>query len=324
MEPKPVPRVAVVIAAATLGLLLGCDTERNSASVPAEFRADLIYVTPVTTSGDTLRFLADTGGPTFVYDHVADRYADPDDTTLAAHEAQMPPFARGAGIPPIPGSDGRLIRRAFDSTDFRGDRDGMLGHAWFAGRAWTLDYGNETLQLHPPEWELTGTAATARIHPENSGGLRAAPLPVVDITVDGEDDRFLLDTGATLVLGDEALAEIADGLPARRGTSFVVASVFDAWRDGHPAWRVIEDADRISGEYLYGKPEPIIEVPVVTVAGVGVGPVWFTRRDDDRFQRALDGAAGPDIAGALGGSALQYFVVTIDYRNGVASFRAAD
>jgi hypothetical protein len=203
----------------------GCDTARDSAPVPAEFRADLIYVTPVTTSGDSLRFLADTGGPTFVYDHVADLYADPADTTLADHEARMPPFTRGAGIPPIPGSDGRLIRRALDSTDFRGDRDGMLGHSWFAGRAWTLDYRNETMQLHPPEWASVETAATVRIHPENSDRPRDPPLPVVEITVDGEDHRFLLDTGATLVLGDEALAEIADGLPARRGTSFVVASL---------------------------------------------------------------------------------------------------
>jgi hypothetical protein len=202
----------------------------------------------VTASGDTLRFLADTGGPTYVYDHVADRYADPSDSTLDDHEARMPLFADGASIPPISGSDERMIRRAFDSTDFRGDRDGMLGHAWFAGRAWTLDYGNESLQFHPPDWDTPRTAGTTRMYPENTGDLPARTLPVVDLTVDGADYRFLLDIGATLVLTDSALGELSDGLPARRATSFVVASVFDAWRDRHPEWRVIDDADRISGE----------------------------------------------------------------------------
>ena len=67
-------------------------------------------------------------------------------------------------------------------------------------------------------------------------------------------------------------------------------------------------------------PKAMIEVPNVTVAGYTIGPVWFTRRPDKNFHEFMSKFMDRKVEGALGGSALRYFRVTVDYRNAVAIF----
>ena len=107
---------------------------------------------------------------------------------------------------------------------------------------------------------------------------------------------------------------MADGGPPERGTCFVVASIFDRWQEQHPDWRVIERADRIV------KDEPAIEVPVVTIAGHDVGPVWFTARRDRNFHEWMSQWMDRRIEGALGGSLFRYFTIHVDYPNATACF----
>ena len=64
----------------------------------------------------------------------------------------------------------------------------------------------------------------------------------------------------------------------------------------------------------------MIEVPVITVAGLTAGPVWFTVRADKNFHEYMSQWMDRRIEGALGGSALRYYRVTVDYPNRRATF----
>ena len=85
------------------------------------------------------------------------------------------------------------------------------------------------------------------------------------------------------------------------------------WMKRNPHWRVIDKAEQSTGL-------PIIEVPEVTIAGYTVGPVWFTFRPDNNFHQFISGLMDHRVEGALGGSVLQYFRVTVDYPNALALF----
>jgi hypothetical protein len=77
---------------------------------------------------------------------------------------------------------------------------------------------------------------------------------------------------------------------------------------------VIADADvQVRGMRM-------IEVPEVLVGGHPVGPVWFTERANESFHDYMSRWMYRSIEGALGGSALRYFQVTLDYPAAVAHF----
>ncbi|HEY9066315.1 MAG TPA: hypothetical protein VIO33_15120, partial [Burkholderiaceae bacterium] len=65
---------------------------------------------------------------------------------------------------------------------------------------------------------------------------------------------------------------------------------------------------------------PMIEVPRITVGGQTVGPVWFTQRSDANFREWMSQWMDKPIDGALGGSALKYFRVIVDYPGSAAYF----
>jgi len=110
-----------------------------------------------------------------------------------------------------------------------------------------------------------------------------------------------------------ALAALRDGRAAERATSFITASNFEKWRQAHPDWRVIENADMPLNE-------PMIEVPGIAIAGHTVGPVWFTRRADKNFHEFMSRFMDKRVEGAIGGNALRHFRVTVDYPGAVAVF----
>ena len=91
-------------------------------------------------------------------------------------------------------------------------------------------------------------------------------------------------------------------------TSFIVASIFDEWVKSNPEWLVIEDACDFSHQ-------PMIRVPYVRIGNKTVGPVWFTRRADSSFHQFMSSMMDRRIDGALGGSALQYLRLIVDYPN---------
>lgn len=140
--------------------------------------------------------------------------------------------------------------------------------------------------------------------------------------MDGEVLDFLFDTGATGQLTDAALNIVDDENEAIRGASFITQTMYDKWRARHPEWRIIEKADR------YGVDQPkrfgngaMIQVPYVEIAGIKSGPVWFTTRPDSNFHDYMSQWMDKRVEGALGGSALKYFSIIIDYPNSTAYFK---
>lgn len=295
----------------------------STVAMPAELVAGRFFVAPVTSGGDTLRFYTDTGGGLFVHadaveDHglAVDTLAMGGDTLRVARLPELderawipgPSSAWGPGLPVTGRGRGR------HSMDVE---DGILGQAWFAGRTWTLDYPAGRLLLHTGDAPApTGVASAPLGFRTDSLGNRLIAFPRIRAVVDGDTLDFLLDTGATVDLTPDGLAALDDRGPGLRATSFVTTEVFERWRAAHPDWRVIESADRTVDSMA------MIEVPEVEIAGRTVGPVWFTQRPDRAFHEFMAQWMDRPVDGALGGNALGFFRVTVDYPGSTAYFEA--
>lgn len=295
--------------------------------LPVDFRCDRFFVEPITPDGGKLRLYTDTGGGLWLAKTAVERL-DLDVVTLSEGEQQMqfaalPDFVHGQGIPPLdPDSDqrsgpakGRLIVMPKDPpADFG---DGMLGQDWFAGRRWTFDYASGQLLVGAAPIDPKGLHVVSLGFPTDDSGLRKTNFPSIMATIDGVELPFLFDTGATISSSTEAARAIGVEGASECATSFIVASVFEAWRKAHPDWRVVENADVRGGA---SKGEAMIEVPEVTIAGHTVGPVWFTRRADPNFHDYMSSFMDRKVDGALGGSLLRWFVVDVDYPGALARF----
>jgi hypothetical protein len=290
--------------------------------VPVRYDEHRYIVAPVTKAGDTLYLYTDTGADlNALFPGAIQRLGLVRDSLIRGNHTlrftTLPSFRPEASIPfrsSHPGMDRAIL--VVDSISFAAGTDGLLGREWFAGRVWTFDYPRHQLLLRsagdlPPHSPKHRVALGFQA---DSAGRRTVNFPRIRVLIDGDSLDLLFDTGAMTALTDSAHAALADGRPSRRASSFVVQSVFDRWRKRHPQWEVIEGADQL-GDTTF----PMIKVPEVEVGGFRVGPVWFTARPDQNFIRFSQWMDRP-IVGALGGSALQYVQVTIDYPGSVAVF----
>jgi hypothetical protein len=269
-------------------------------------------------------FLDTGGGANILYPHSLERLRlaaewvreEGDSVQLAA----LPPFAADAAVP-LPGAASPWGERLLVMPPpTSGDRtDGMLGRTWFADRVWRLDYPGHRLSLLGDRASVPASArgGAHRVplgFQVDSTGRRTTHFPRIRVGVDGDSLDLLFDTGATVSLTDSGWTALGgDGEPRERGTSFIARSVFARWRQRHPDWRVIEHADRPLDM-------PMIQVPEVHVGGYAVGPVWFTMRPDRNFHEFMSQWMDRRVDGALGGSVLRFFRVTLDYPGGTATF----
>lgn len=309
-----------------LSLLLAgsatAQTPGHPVRLPTVYRSHRFWVEPVTTSGQRIRLYTDSGGGLFLLAGAAARLGVELSTEVRGTDtlrlATLPPFAAAAAIPAPPTRGGRIPVFAPPDRAFgMFDADGMLGQEWFGGRVWTFDYPGQTLWLRAPG-DVPAASAEHRVSlgfQTDSAGQRALNFPRIQVTIDGETLDLLFDTGATSPVSPAAIA-VMGGPDSVRATSFITTTIFERWRSRHPDWRVVEGGERGTGEAL-------IEVPAITVAGFTVGPVWFTRRPDRNFHQYMSRFMDRQVEGALGGSGLHYFKVTVDYPNGVAVFERA-
>jgi hypothetical protein len=295
-------------------------------ALPAEFIGDRIFVRPTMVDGRTLRLYTDSGGGTqILYEDVVKRLGLPvQDLAEGGEHLQLTPIPAWRDDASLPAPLAIHQRAAFQTSYLvlerppmaEADDDGFLGQGWFGGRVWTFDYparrllwrADGDMPAHAPETELP-------LHlPLAPDGRPSMHFGRITIHVDGEPIDLLFDTGATLSLSAEGLAALADGGPAARATSFITRTVFDRWRSRHPDWRVVDRAESGTGF-------SIIQVARISIAGRDVGPVWFTSRLDHSFHEYMSGMMDARVEGALGGNALAYFRVTVDYPRGRIIFQ---
>ena len=293
----------------------------GATELPARLITGRFYVYPVTEQGDTLTLFTDTGGGLWLAGNVVARLGLPTRVegvrgADTARSVSLPRFRAGASIPePLGARDGKLfVLPPSQTREMGSDWSGMLGQQWFFGRVWTFDYPRQKLILHgsggsvPRDPAHTVPLAFRR----DSGGAPANGFPRIRVAIDGDSLDMLFDTGATARVPDSVVAKLG-GPRGERATSFITTEVFERWRTRHPDWRVVANADAVPGMAA-------IEVPRMSIAGFEVGPVWFTQRPDQSFHRYMAQWMDKPTDGALGGSALQYFRVTVDYPNGFAVF----
>lgn len=315
--------VRCLLLQAVAASLLASGMAGAAERLPADFVHDQIWLTPK-VDGRELRFFTDTGGGWnalarplaaelgLAVDTVE---ADGQATDLVAY----PDFDSGHAIPVSEHfMDGRLMLA--EPGQLIAGGDGFLGGRWFADGVWDFDYPRRRL-TRLDRFDAPKDAGTAVPLGFQAGadGKRSTHFPSIAVEVDGETLDMLFDTGATATL--TTASGPVFGLPAGThvGTSFIEQAKFERWVERHPDWRVIEQADAKGGQQ-----RRMIEVPAVTIAGHRVGPVWFAEQPPGAFQKYMAQWMDRPTWGAIGGSALKYFRVVVDYPASKAWFSPAD
>lgn len=312
-----------------LALLIGADfsfaqNAKPPRVLPAVCEEGRFYATPTTADGQKLRFLTDSGGGLFITKEAAKRVKLPMVDQVFEGEkvkgVKLPAWrSEETGIPPVgqPGLVPVLDPAALGKKNALYQHiDGLLGANWFAQRVWTFDYPGGRLLLRAPG-DIPAHEASQKVplyfqkNPAN--GEKTSHFPRIIVRADGQEIAFLFDTGASTELTEAARAQLHDGRPALRATSFITASVFNRWHEHHPDWPVIENADEGSGQAM-------IKVPQLEVAGRTVGPAWFTRRPDKNFHEWMSQWMDKKIEGAVGGNVWGHFRVTVSYPDELAIF----
>lgn len=302
----------VVLIASTLAARAAAQTV-----IPTRYVADRFFAAPVTLQGDTLSMLMDTGGgQVFVTKQALERMGITPKFMLIAEGdsvwdgGKFPSFKAGLGIPPALGTPKGQIygTSSRDISEFAGG--GMVGHNWFAGRVWVLDYPHHQVSYFetPPAPQAFG--------PHTIPMTLKKPLtrddPRIQVVVAGDTVDMLLDTGATSVLSPAAVAIVGPG-PAMRASAFAAARLFDGWHQKHPGWRVITGGEANLHQDLIG-------VPNVSIAGYDVGTVWFAKRPDNNFDVMMKALMDKPILASIGGTAFRQFKLTLDYVNQRVTF----
>jgi hypothetical protein len=311
---RPMPRLALWTA---ILILADIDASRaEKSALPAEFVRERIILTP-TLDGHTVRFFTDTGGG---WNAIAERtvaklgleVVEVGDGESKAQTVEVPRFDALATIPaPLPlFMEGRL----FVARDAQLSYDGFLGGRWFADRIWEMDYPRQRFAVLSDGSDAPVDCVPLGFQVDQDG-RRTMHFPSIDVEVDGETLPMLFDTAATASITASAADVFAVAPGEEVGTSFIERAVFERWRLSHPEWRVLDAADQMGG-----KTWRMIEVPTLTIAGLQVGPVWFAERSPGAFQEYMASMMDRPTWGALGGSALKYFRVVVDYPNARACF----
>jgi len=314
MLARMISACAVVLSSATHA----ADKPALPYRLPATLVANRFFVQPVTDTGKALHLFTDTGGGLLFTPPTAEALGievkKPEKPGDPAGEIAWPTFGDQAWIPAPAQLDGKLpvlIPPPNQGLDLGG---GMLGAPWFADRCWEFDYPAGTLTLLPNgKLPKVAIGHQVKLGFQAEDGKHTTHFPRITVRIDGEPLELLFDTGATSALTPEALATIADGGAATRGSSFITTSTAKRWRERHPDWLVIEKGEQ-------GTKMDLVRAADVEVGGYSTGPVWFAVRPDDNFGKWMSQWMDQPIVGALGGNALRGFRVTVDYLSETATF----
>jgi hypothetical protein len=298
--------------------------------LPTEMIGWRIFVKPVTKDArEVVFFTATEGDSQYLYSTTATdlelKLVELNEKTVEGKDpvdlAPIPPWRDGQHIPPpVAMNQPEALKTHYivlkRSQLAGGDEDGRLGQGWFSGRTWTFDYPEKRLLWrspgdlpdHPKANEM------ALIMQRGKDNKAVNNLARIKLRIDDKDVFFLFATGSTTHLTQYAQSTLRDAQTSVRGASFIARSIFDKWRAKHRDWRVMENAEDGTGNAM-------IEMPKLLLGGYEIGPVWFTARDDDAFDTYRSSMTDMRIDGTLGGNALRFFKLTVDFPNAVAVFQ---
>jgi hypothetical protein len=299
-------------------LAAAAPTAEHYERVPVEFRNDQLFAIANIGRERVTFFLDSGGGWNAIRQSTADSLRLPKTGKAQGDSGELDlvdfaPFA-AAGLP-SPASERWLRGRLAVVPDAQLSNDGFLGSRWFAGRIWEIDYPSRSLKVLQGWRPDKNDACVVLGFRSGADGKRNLNFPRVVVTVDGEPLDMLLDTGATAQLSRTSAHEFSATTGTKIGTSYISKAVFDRWVAHHPEWKVISNAETVTG-----RSEPMIRVADITIAGEKIGPVWFTRRPDANFLNYMSRMTDKPVVGAVGGSTLKYFRVILDYPNRSACF----
>lgn len=191
--------------------------------------------------------------------------------------------------------------------------DVFLAQNFFMDKSWTFDYPGQQI------WVNTPISLTDTLKPDvqklgfkkDEHGIKKYGLPSMKIEVDSEIIDVLFDSGATIILSKKGKDTLHNN-ETTIGGSFIARSLFDKWHARHPEWKYYEKADYNND---------VIEVPQVKIGVHIVGPVLFAKRPDEAWSQSMIHTMDKVVKGAIGGSALKYLRVTIDYNSELIKFK---
>ena len=299
--------------------LSGLATEAAGQKLPADFTHNRIHLVAHASDGTWLTAYVDSGGGADIIDaalqarlKLASAGEVVDDEGKFAL-VDYPSWLEKSGIPAPPDDERLHGKLVVMPTEHGSDYDLFLGAPWLASRVWLIDYGRHEMIL-APDWK---PAAEDHAMPlgfkVDDHDIRPFGMPRMTVTIDGKPLDMLLDTGAMIPLSADGASAFHVEPGTIVGGGFIMKALFDEWHVKHPDWRVIEH-----GEAVGSAGNAMIEVPLVTVAGFTVGPVWFARRPDSNFAKWMSSMTDKPIVGAFGGSGLQYFRLVLDYPRSTA------
>ena len=276
----------------------------------AFFENNRIHLKVATFDGDSLSFYTDTGGGNLVYPEAVEQLGLTIDSSHQAEFVSLENHFSKLNLP-IPIRPQFLYRQ---DSPLKGNTAGLLGTNWFANKIWHFNYTDKELHtIDSINWGDFDAVHSINVgFMQDSLGNNLTHFPRIPIVIEEDTIRVLFDTGAQATLNTEAQVEF--GGAKKVAASFIIATIFDRWRVEHPDWKIIEKGD----DFIK---EDMIQVPVVSIGGYEVGPVWFARRKDTNFTEFMSQWMDQTVNGAIGGSGFQYFKsIIIDYQEGLAYF----
>lgn len=295
----------------------------SSQELPSRFQNNLIYLTPKLSDGNTITFFTDTGGGwNAISKELVEKYnwqtsqkASEDGSILITN---MPKFSTSASIP-LAGLNnwytGKLGVVPSKELSIGNSVDGFLGGRWHAEKVIDFDYPQQRIAVLSHFANEQDFLQIPLGFQKNENGEYTTAFPRIEITINQKKIPMLFDTGASALPSNEA-KQVMNISGKQVATSFIVADIFDKWVESNPDWLVLRNACEFSNADM-------IRVPKVKIGNVTVGSVWFTRREDSSFHQFMSSMMDKRIDGALGGSALKYTRIIVDYPNEVAFIKAS-
>jgi hypothetical protein len=299
--------------------------------LPSELINDRFFLKIPTNNRDTIMGYCDTGGGfTALYQVTAKKFRLENVISQVTIKGESTQYIKAADIysnakipyPAIANYYRGSINEPFfevpennaESTYFLQlvPHDVFLGQFFFINESWTFNYLTKELYVHTPLHPALSEANTQELgFKKDKNGKKLFGHPSIKLEINDKSIDFLFDTGAMFLLSATGKKEL--GITENSiGGSFIAKSIFDLWRKEHPEWRFIPKGELNGAD--------MIEVPEIRVGVMVAGPVWFSKRPDEAWSKGMIGSMDKVVKGAIGGSFLKYFKVTIDYNSELIQF----